>query len=305
DVGEGGLARGELGLQSQSLFPLPAQPGALDVLDPTRLVHVFERGAQVRQIVLLAQTLGQGVVELLGTGYAQQGLDRAPQPRLRDLLHRRVDRERGVEVVGGPLVVVLGAVEPHRRGQGQLPPVGLDLAAEDDGQSRAQSLLQPVLVEEGDLHRLLTVVDDDLGDGSLPLLHPAGADLDHLGLDDRGLPQRQIAQTRALTGHEVASWEEPEQVGHRVHPALGEVLPVGRPEVVFEPGRHSTPMMTSTPGSLESKSWKWTLSWDFAIHSCSSSRTSGAQSGPWTTVSSSPPAPSSRSASFSTRVVSS
>src|SRR5699024_12212115 len=57
DVGEGGLARGELGLQSQSLFPLPAQPGAFDVLDPTRLVHVFERGAQVRQIVLLAQTL--------------------------------------------------------------------------------------------------------------------------------------------------------------------------------------------------------------------------------------------------------
>src|SRR5699024_11268083 len=138
-----------------------------------------------------------------------------------------------------------------------------------------------------------------------PLLHPPGAHLDHLGLDDRGLPQRQLSEPSALPGHEVAAGEEPEQVGHRVHSALGQGVAVLLAEIVFEPGRHSTPMMTSTPGSLESKSWKWTLSWDFAIHSCSRSRTSGAQSGPWTTVSSSPPAPSSRSASFSTRVVSS
>src|SRR5699024_6453854 len=118
------------------------------------------------------------------------------------------------------------------------------------------------------------VCSSDLGDGPLPLLHPPGAHLDHLGLDDRGLPQRQLSEPSALPGHEVAAGEEPEQVGHRVHSALGQGVAVLLAEIVFEPGRHSTPMMTSTPGSLESKSWKWTLSWDFAIHSCSRSRTS-------------------------------
>src|SRR5699024_9154064 len=160
-----------------------------------------------------------------------------------------------------------------------------DLPAEDDGQSGSERPVEPVLVEERDLHRLLAVVVDDLGDGPLPPLPPPGAHLVHLGPGGRRRPPRRLSATSAPLGHGVAAGEEPEQVGHRLHSALGQGVAVLLAEIVFEPGRHSPPMMTSTPGSLESKSWKWTLSWDFAIHSCSRSRTSGAQSGPWTTVS--------------------